>query len=189
MGKMEQESTRRTKRNELKKIILETVKVAGLLSVLIVAPNVVGAMAKLGIIRSPRQKDIVLRSCDRYVRAGLLKWEDKKLRLTPKGVSELHTLLAREQTAHKPRRWDKKWRVLIFDIPEYRKGLRDQIRRALMSIGFVRLQDSVWVYPYDCEDLITLLKADFRVGKDMLYLIVDSLEGDKELRKRFALPA
>ena len=54
-------------------------------------------------------------------------------------------------------------------------------------IGFVRLQDSVWVYPYDCEDLITLLKADFRVGKDVLYLIVDSIENDKYLRAEFNL--
>src|SRR3989338_2689022 len=103
MGKMEQESARRTKRNELKKIILETVKAAGLLSVFVVAPNVVGAMAKLCIIRSPRQKDVVARSCDRMVRSGLLKWESKKLRLTPKGVSALHMLQAREQIMHKPR--------------------------------------------------------------------------------------
>ncbi|HEY4517064.1 MAG TPA: hypothetical protein VJG64_03920 [Candidatus Paceibacterota bacterium] len=187
MGKMEQESARRTKRNELKRIILETVKVAGLLSVFVVAPNVVGAMAKLGIIRSPRQKDVVLRSCDRLVRSGLLKWENKKLRLTPRGVTALRVLHAREEAMRKPRRWDKKWRILIFDIPNYRKGLRDKIRQTLLSIGFIRLQDSVWAYPYDCEDLITLLKADFRVGKDMLYLIVDSLEGDTGLKKQFGL--
>jgi len=184
---MEKESARRTHKNELKKIILETVKVAGIISVFVIAPNVVGAMANLGIIRSPRQKDVVARSCDRMVRSGLLKWENKKLRLTSKGMSTLNILRAREQAMHKPRRWDKKWRILIFDIPNYRKGLRDKIRQTLLSIGFVRLQDSVWVYPYDCEDLITLLKADFRVGKDMLYLIVDSLEGDTALKKQFGL--
>ncbi|MCR4280714.1 MAG: hypothetical protein NUV88_00030 [Candidatus Kaiserbacteria bacterium] len=187
MGIMEKESLRRSRRNELKKIILETVKLAGLISVFVVAPNVVGAMAKLGIIRSPRQKDIVTRSCDRLVASGLLKWEERKLRLTPKGVTALHTLEARELAAQKPRHWDHKWRVLIFDIPEYRKGMRNKVRRTLQTIGFVHLQHSVWIYPYDCEDLITLLKADFHIGRDMLYMIVDSLEGDAPIKKHFGL--
>ena len=99
----------------------------------------------------------------------------------------MRTLEAREYAIQKPRRWDRKWRVLIFDIPEYRKGMRDKIRYTLRTIGFVRLQDSVWIYPYDCEDLITLLKADFHVGRDMLYMIVDSLEGDATIKKRFGL--
>ena len=77
--------------------------------------------------------------------------------------------------------------MLIFDIPEYRKGTRDKIRYTLQTIGFVHLQHSVWIYPYDCEDLITLLKADFRIGRDMLYMIVDSLEGDATIKKRFGL--
>ena len=187
MGKMEEESGRRTRKNELKKMILETIKVAGILSVFVVAPNVVGAMAKLGIIRSPRQKTVVQQSCYRLVQSGLLVWEGKKLRLTPKGEKVLRMLLARENVANKPRHWDSKWRVLIFDIPEYRKGLRDRIRHTLLDIGFARLQDSVWVYPYDCEDLIILLKADFHVGRDMLYMIVDSIENDSMLRKHFGL--
>ena len=187
MGKMETESLRRTRKNELKRIILDTVKLAGLVSVFVIAPNVLGAMAKLGIIRSPRQKDIVTRSCDRLVKSGLLKWENRKLRLTSKGVTALHTLEAREIAMRKPRRWDRKWRVLIFDIPEYRKHVRNRIRYTLRSIGFIHLQHSVWIYPYDCEDLITLLKADFHVGRDMLYMIVDSLEGDAPIKKRFGL--
>ena len=187
MGNMEKESLRRTRNSELKRIILDTVKLAGLVSVFVVAPNVLGAMAKLGIIRSPRQKDIVTRSCDRLVASGLLTWEGRKLRLSNKGESVLRTLEAREYAIQKPRRWDRKWRVLIFDIPEYRKGTRDKIRYTLQTIGFVHLQHSVWIYPYDCEDLITLLKADFRIGRDMLYMIVDSLEGDATIKKRFGL--
>jgi DNA-binding transcriptional regulator PaaX len=76
---------------------------------------------------------------------------------------------------------------LIFDIPEYRKSTRDRIRETLRIIGFVRLQDSVWAYPYDCEDLITLLKADFKIGKDMLYLVVEAMENDASLRRHFGI--
>ena len=88
----------------------------------------------------------------------------------------------------KPKKWDEKWRLLIFDIPEKRRGMREKIRRTLLAIGFKRLQDSVWVYPYDCEDLIAFLKTDFKVGRDLLYLIIEELEGDKTLREKFGLP-
>ena len=109
------------------------------------------------------------------------------LRLTAKGEQVLRRLELHDFKLRKPKRWDRKWRILIFDIPERRKGLRQKIRYTLKAIGFVRLQDSVWAYPYDCEDLVTLLKADFKVGKDLLYLIVDSLEYDKPLKEYFGL--
>ena len=88
----------------------------------------------------------------------------------------------------KKRKWDRRWRVVIFDIPERRKSVRASLRRFMNEYGFVRLQDSVWIYPYDCEDLIALAKANFRVGADVLYMIVERLERDKRLREHFALP-
>ena|SRR3989338_8127848 len=187
MGKMEEESRKRTKRNQLRKIILETVKVAGIISVALVAPNVLGAMAKMGLIASPRQKNVVASASKRLVSSGLLEWRDSKLRLTQKGERALRILKLSEYSQTIGRKWDKKWRVLVFDIPEHRKGLRKKLRGTLQAIGFVRLQDSVWVYPYDCEDLITLLKADFHVGDDMLYMIVDAIERDSALRRHFGI--
>ena len=79
-------------------------------------------------------------------------------------------------------------RSVIFDIPERRKSVRVGIRRFMQEYGFMRLQDSVWIYPYDCEDLIALAKANFRVGADVLYMIVEKLEQDKHLREHFGLP-
>ena len=187
MGRLEAESRKRKRTADLQKIILGTVAVAGIISVAAIAPNVLGAMAKLGLLPAKRQRETILRSRDRLVRRGLLKYQDNKLYLTTKGERALRILRLRDFALQKPKRWDKKWRVLIFDIPEKRKKLREQIRRTLALIGFVRLQDSVWLYPYDCEDLITLLKADFHVGKDVLYMIVESLEYDSRFRQMFGL--
>src|SRR5690606_13814348 len=150
---------------------------AGRLSAALVAPNAVSIILREGLLPNVRQKQSINRTRDRLVRQGLLMRKNGLLRLTARGQNELFRI---ELTAHgKTRfpRWDGRWRMLIFDIPEHRRGLREKIRRALIAIGFQRLQDSVWAFPYDCEDFITLLKADFRVGKDMLYLIVDELEG------------
>ncbi|MDO8517750.1 MAG: hypothetical protein Q7S26_00455 [bacterium] len=189
MGQLETGSRKRTRRANLKKIVLNTVAVAGVLSIGLVAPKVLGAMGKLGFLPTKRQKEFIRASRERLVRHGLLRYEGKLLRLTQKGEAVLRSLEFRDFVSKKPKRWDGKWRVLIFDIPERQRALRDKIRITLFKIGFVRLQNSVWLYPYDCEDLITFLKADFKVGKNLLYLVVDALEYDLPFKKKFNLPS
>jgi DNA-binding transcriptional regulator PaaX len=174
-------------RANLKKIILSTVAVAGAVGIAAVAPQALGAMAQLGLVPAKRQKEFINNSRSRLVHKGLLAYSDGLLRLTPRGEKVLQALEVRDFQLKKPKRWDGKWRVLIFDIPERRKGTREQVRRTLLRIGFTRLQDSVWVYPYDCEDLITFLKADFHIGKDVLYMVVDALENDQSLKRHFSL--
>src|SRR3989344_1787597 len=48
----------------------------------------------------------------------------------------------------KPARWDKKWRVVMFDVPEKIRRLRDSLRLHFRDIGMIELQKSVFVYPY-----------------------------------------
>ena len=191
MGILEKEMRKRTRRRNLQKILLRTVAAAGFMSIALLAPNALQALAKLGFInfkRKYQEKTLINRSRDRLIKAGLLaRNEEGLLRLTPKGMAKLRQLELVDYKLPRPRRWDGKWRVLIFDIKEERKSLRDKVRRTLIALGFKRLQDSVWVYPYDCEDLITLLKADFKIGKDLLYLIVDTIEGDTKIKKYFEL--
>ena len=185
MGKMEKESKRRANRIKIKKMILQTVATAGLISVAMVAPNILVSLKKLGLI--PKRLNIK-RSRDSLVNKGLLYYDGNFLKLTQKGERELRRIQLTDFYFKKPKKWDNKWRVLIFDIPEKRRKIRENIRTTLVSIGFIRLQNSVWVYPYDCEDYINLLKADLKIGKDLLYMIVDSIEYDKNLRKIFSLP-
>ena len=187
MGVLEKESRKRTRRAHIQKMVLASVAVAGGIGVALVAPGVLGAMSKLGLLPSARQLEIIKRSRSRLVARGLLVYQGNMVRLTAKGEQVLRRLELRDFQLRRPKRWDRKWRVLIFDIPERRKGLRQKVRLTLKTIGFMRLQDSVWVYPYDCEDLVTLLKADFKIGKDLLYLIVDSLEYDRPLKEHFGL--
>ena len=185
MVRLEVESRKRTRKRNIQKIILGSIAAAGLLGVVVLAPNVIGAMGKVGLLPSRRQGEFIQASRNRLIKRGLVAYEGKKLRLTPAGERYLRGVTLRDHTIAKPKRWDRKWRVLIFDIPERRKTLRNNVRSILINIGFVRLQDSVWIYPYDCEDLIVMLKADFRIGKDLLYMVVDALEYDAVLKKRF----
>ena len=121
------------------------------------------------------------------VRKGLMKFNGKYYELTPLGQERLRRWEFSDFKFKIPKKWDQKWRVIIFDIPDKKKSIRDKVRRLLRSADFYLLQDSVWVYPYDCEDIIALLKTDFGIGKDLLYLIVEELENDRHLREEFSL--
>ncbi|MEK7128981.1 MAG: hypothetical protein AAB858_01395 [Patescibacteria group bacterium] len=187
MGKIEQEARKKTRRKNLQRYILSAVVLAGGIAVAALAPNVFGAMAKMGILPKKRQREFIKLSRDRLVKLGFLKYKNGFLEPTEKGESYLRNLEIHDFKFEKPRHWDGKWRVLIFDIPERIKGLRERLRATLVAIGFVRLQDSVWVFPYDCEDLITLLKADFKISKAVLYMIVETLENDASLKKHFGI--
>jgi DNA-binding transcriptional regulator PaaX len=186
MGHLEKQSRKRAGRNALRTIMLKTVAAGEVITVAMMARGVGVGMQKLGLTASSRQNEVVKRSTQRLVKLGFLQWKNQKLRLTARGERELRRLTLFDQI-NKSRRWDGKWRVLIFDIPEKRRGLRQQLTSLLRTIGFQRLQDSVWVYPYDCEDLMTLLKVDLHVGNDVLYMIADAIENDRSLREMFKI--
>ncbi len=56
----------------------------------------------------------------------------------------------------KTRKRDGKLRLVIFDIPERLKANRNFFRRHLVDMEFQMRQQSVWVSPYPCEDLVAL---------------------------------
>lgn len=188
MGKIEDNSKKRKSRHDIQKAILTTVEAAGVITLVTLIPNTALILKSFGYDSARRQKETIKRSRERLVRKGLLVYKDGFLRLTERGEEELREMELKNWKLEKPKKWDGRWRVLIFDIPNRKKGVRDKVRATLMSVGFIKVQHSVWIYPYDCEDLITLMKADFKIGKDILYLIVDSMENDKNFRKIFNLP-
>jgi DNA-binding transcriptional regulator PaaX len=184
---LEKQVLQNTKRANLKKIILETIELTGTIAMIALVPQMFMAMKKLGLLPKKRQQEFIKAARDRLVKQGFLRWQNKNLAITKAGRIFLIKETSYIRDRNKNKKWDGKWRVLIFDIPEKRRFVRDQIRQTLVTIGFMQLQKSVWVYPYDCEDLISLLKADFKMGKSVLYMIVDALEYDKPVKSYFGI--
>ncbi len=187
MGEVEIRGRIRKRKRDIKFALLAAVKVAAITGFVLAAPNAVQSLYKLGLLeRSPQDSSTINRARKRLIASGHIRSTEKGLRLTDRGRKELdlHEALMRGDV---PRRWDGRWRVLIFDIPEHRKADRDKIRRTLRHIGFLMLQDSVWVFPYDVEDFVSLVKADLHIGRAVRYMIVDEIEGDEDLRKHFGL--
>lgn len=171
--------------------ILGVVGAAGLIALAIAVPN---AMQILRVLKNNdrryRAPAYVSKTIQRLHRQGLVYVFERNgegiVRLTEKGQRELLRYQLKEKRLKKWR-WDRKWRLLIFDIEEKRRFARDRARDDMLSFGFVRLQDSVWVYPYECEKVVELLKARYRIGKEMLYIITEHIDGDDALKKKFGM--
>ena len=188
MGILEDDSAKRGRKDRVQKAILQTIASAGVLSVALLAPNALQMLKMFGYKTHKRQKEVIAESRVRLVERDFLSYNQKGLlRLTPKGEAKLRQLEAGEFNLKRPKKWDGKWRILSFDIKEERRGTRDKLRATINAIGFKKLHQSSWVYPHPCEDLITLLKADFKIGKEVLYIIADSIENDRALREHFSL--
>lgn len=189
MARLEEELRIEIRRSKVNKVVISAIAVAGILAVGALAPNAIGLLSKTGLL--PKRRQQVKTAFSRLLKHGYIKLEKQEggsyIRLTQKGERFAALMGEGKLVPKKPKHWDKRWRLLMFDIPERRRRTRTLVRQTLIAMGFYRLQDSVWVYPYDCEELIVLLKADLKIGKDLLYIIADKVEHDVVLRAHFGL--
>lgn len=193
MGLMEKKARKERRWGTFQKAMLAAVVLGGVVVVAATIPNAVALLKYFPGYKKGAKFNYQAKSAiGRLAAKGLITFTEKDgkrfARITEKGKGILQ-MESERMIMTKKRRWDRRWRVVAFDIPENRKSVRTSLRRFMNEYGFVRLQDSVWIYPYDCEDLIALAKANFRIGADVLYMIVERLEHDKHLREHFALPA
>lgn len=178
---LETDLRKETRMTRTREAILTTLKVGSLVAMVVIAPNVAGLLGKAYSKSEYKKTHNAMR---RLRDKGMITFKSGYAAITAKGRSYL---ALRTFQTEKPRRWDKKWRIVIFDIPEKRKEIRNTLRDALRRIGFAQLQRSTWIFPYDCEEIVTLIKTDCRVGKEVVYVIADRVENDAELRREFGI--
>lgn len=195
-GRQEGKSKPRAGRFSVQRAILSTVASAGILGFAAVVP---GALEFLkytpqyrGYLRKKYAVNDALNNAVRDGYVALVKGKSggKHLQITPAGKARLAAIAITGLGDHKARtakRWDGNWRIVIYDIASPKNTKRDLLRRSLIKYGFICLQQSVWVYPYECQEIVTLLKAEFEVGKNVLYIVADTIENDKALRARFGI--
>jgi len=175
------------------KIILGVIGIAGIIAIGAIAPNAVQLLNLLPNQRTKKQsyinKTVIKKLIDKeLVKVSINHKDQKVVRLTKAGKHKLKEYELENWSITRPKKWDNKYRVIIFDIKEWKRDKRDKIRWWLYKLGFIRLQNSVWVYPYDCEEIIALLKANYQIGKEILIIEATKIENDQWLKKIFGLP-
>jgi len=84
-----------------------------------------------------------------------------------------------------PRIWDRNFRMVLFDIPEKKKKARNIFREKIKEMNFVRFNDSVWIYPYSCQEEIDFIANYLKIGKYVHFALVKDLTNRDYLEKYF----
>lgn len=128
------------------------------------------ALENFGVIRSERNKNGTM-----------------NIVLTEKGKKIARQYSLDSLRINKPLRWDKKWRIVIFDIPEQKRKLRDIFRKHLKHLGFHELQHSAWIHPHNCVGEIQYLIDFYNVARYVHLLEATTLSSDNFLKNKFKI--
>lgn len=183
------------KRFPIQTIALRTLYVTGALTTALIAPKMLQLFPVLD--RGKRRRKELYERADQ----ALYRLREKKLitfskttgrrpiaHLTKLGKKIIEKIVLREYKISETAIWDGKWRMIIFDIQEKRRLVRQKLCTLLKGAGLLRLQDSVWVHPYPCDEFVALLRAHLASGTgELLYFVVEGLESDRRLREHFNL--
>jgi len=107
----------------------------------------------------------------------VIKNDKPYLRLTNKGEKIIKRDFSYINLQRK--RWDRKWRLVIFDFPEKDKSIRDRLREELLNLGFGKLQRSIYISPHDyARDLAEFLASQKILGYAYVLTAKHQLMGD-----------
>ena len=174
--------------------ILYVLSVGIMIPAIFVAPNVPKAMAPL--LRELAKK---IDAKPQALQRSLLSLKHRKLVTFKKRKGKMVLVISvdgkerlvygslRNVQLQRPVKWDGKWRVIIFDIPEKRKSAREALRKKFCTLGLLRIQKSCFVYPYECREEIDTISSFFDVVEDITYIIAESFEGEQEAKEYFNL--
>jgi len=110
-----------------------------------------------------------------------------KLVLTEKGKKQARMLdlLGGSISFKKSKDWDKKWRIVLFDIPEKDRAFRDILRGHLRELKFFKLQHSVFVSPYPFEEAITELSRLYAAQSYVRVVTATGIDNEDRLKRHF----
>lgn len=185
------------KPGELRRYVLAAVGMGILIGGIMITPNfpiVLGSI--LSLIKEFTKKDIQEKKIKRVLKTLeknkiiFIEQRNNEIYVHLKGFTSpilkysLKPLLALKQ---KEKKWNKKWFLVIFDVPEEQRNKRDYLRNFLRDIGFYQYQQSAYVFPYECEKEIALIKRIVEGGKYINYIIADKIENENQIKTYFKI--
>jgi DNA-binding transcriptional regulator PaaX len=174
------------KNREVAKNIILALGVIGFVSAATVMPGLAGVIPLFEKIKRAR----VNQEFKRLQRRGLVEFSIKRdgsgvFKLTKKGRERLKRYKIDELFIEKPKIWDKKWRIIAFDIPITKNASRKMLRDKMKEMGFYKLQASVFIYPYPCYEVVEYLRNFLGINSEVEYIEADKLDSQNKLIAHF----
>lgn len=176
-----------------KETILTILKAGAVLTLAMLTPGAV-KLFKDDAIFSPWQKfhqPLLRRNIKNLKRKGLVSFSEEGgetvVKITNKGKTTVLKFNVDTIEIKKPDHWDKRWRIIIFDIPEDKKEAREILRKKLKELEFYQFQESVFIFPFPCEKEIKFLREIFEIPDEVKIILAQRVENEEELRKMYGL--
>lgn len=174
--------------------ILRIASMSSFIGISILAPRMAEVLdkptGKIWKKLDQRARDRELRRIVYYMKnQGLVDTENYEhgIKITKAGKKRLSRVNINKIQIVTPKKWDKKWRLIFYDIPESHKVARDALIEKLKQLGFYNLQRSVLIYPYPCRDEITSMTTHWDINQYVTYIETNYIDQEPLLKKKFKL--
>lgn len=138
---------------------------------------------------SPRRRIIdttALLAKQGYVSVGLLD-NEKVYKITLRGQERLKAHQVAQDAISIPERWDGRWYLVTFDIPETKKVVRNQLILTLKKYGFVNYAKGLWLLPYNPSKLLQSLRKQLGLKNEIRLIVAQTIDLDSKYQKHFGL--
>ena len=180
---------------EITKEILLTVALTGMIVVASTSPYFLTNIAR-SIMKNKKYGE--KKATERKIARSLMRLREKRLiiiqekedgnfvvKATVGGKKVIEEINIENLEIKKQSVWDKKWRMVAFDIPDHRKNARDALREKLKELKFYQFQKSLFICPYPCEREIQFLCEFFDITSFVNIIIAEKIHNDIKVRARF----
>ena len=180
------------RRRNIGRAILIALSVAGILSVALIAPNALQILTP-GSGRRGRRMSMweIERALDRLLNGGYVEKVQRRgnsfIQVTGEGKRKLIEIELQNARIKTPAKWDGRWRLVFFDIPHDERLTRDAMRRKLKELGFLQIQKSVYLHPYECYAIIQAMQDFYQIKPHFHYAVIEKIEHSKTYLKHFNL--
>jgi len=109
----------------------------------------------------------------------------ERIKSTSKGRKLLREIQINQIEIPRTKDWDEIWHLVSYDIPDTSKKARDWFRQTLERLAFYQIQESLWVYPFDCKEEIAIIAKTMGILPFVIMVNTDHLPNQKELEEHF----
>lgn len=162
-------------------------------------PHAGSAGKEINLVGQPRDQrewkkfntGYLKQTIDRLLAQGYLEYAKEHgievIAISDEGRRKILSFAIEKEGPVRSKKWDGKWRMVLYDIDAKAKTKQQGIRKALKDLGFIQLQRSVYIIPFDCRKQVSFMRVQFALGNAIQYIDGAEFEDDIPYRRHFGL--
>lgn len=178
------------KRGELAKEILKGLAIGGFIVMCLAMPNL-AQVVDLFKPRNSRDRYRVKQAIRGLQKRNMIRLVNRNghevVEITKDGKRRVLDYDLENMQLKTNMKWDGKWRIVMFDIPQSKKRVRDAVSYRIKEIGMYPMQKSVFIFPHSCRNEIDFVGGVFGVRDNIIYIEATRIDDGEKVRRHFGV--